>query len=729
MSTDLDTISACWRQLRADPLQAAPWRALAHDYAARGLPWQAGYTARQTLRIDPSLRQDLDRLPPGVWIDAAGDGQLGLPALPQAARLGGLFLDAVAAAPGDWLSWLYLARLQDTAPDATRLAPLQAEQQAIALEPIAGESLHRLGLWRLNAGDHAGAVAALARLLDIRPIRHGSMMHLGQALLGTGQVGAAEKAFARAAQSDKPSFLVSLAHTVARHNGRRAALELLHKALTLQYNAYQLGDCRATLERIRAIDPQDPSLAQFEANLADRLGDARTYLAVQRAQCAASGDSLAPYACGLPMTALYDDTLTARQVAALHVDACAPLVAGGTTRPRTGFPNVRAPGRVLRVGWVSGDLHGAHPVELFLRPLLERMDGTGFEHIVYDTAPRKEDGTARPPTGSACWTRAATLDDQQLGHAIAGDGIDILIDLGGHTATRRLGLFARRAAPVQATFLGYPHSTGLSTIDWLIGDAVVSPAEHADLYSEGLAQLPGSVFCWAAPVEYRLPPARAADAPLVFGSFNNAMKISPRTVALWSELLRQVPDARLLLKAPSLGDPAVQARYLRLFGDCGIAADRLVLRGASDLAMMMQEYGDVDIALDPVPYNGGTTTLQALWMGVPVVTLAGANFVGRMGASFMQSLGRPEWVAQDDAGYVAAAVALARARGAVRAGRALLRERMRASPLADIDSYARHFEACLRAMWIAYCAGDGRRLLPAAEIARLARTAVDTGRI
>jgi predicted O-linked N-acetylglucosamine transferase (SPINDLY family) len=722
MSIGPGSICACWRQLRLDPLQAPPWLALAQDYATRQLPWQAGYTARQALRIDPSLRPALERLPPEVWIDDAGDARLGLPALPQAARLAGLFLDAVAACPGDWLSWLYLARLQDIAPDATHLAPLYARQRAAALEPIAGESLHRLGLWRLNAGDPAGAVQALSRLLDLRPIRYGSMMHLGDALLGTGQAAAAAKAFARAALSDNAGFLLTLADKVARHNGRRAALELLHKALTLQYNAYRLSECRATLARIRAIDPHDASLALFEANLADRVGDAGTFLAMQRAQCAASGDPLAPYACGLPMTALYDDTLTASAVAALHVDACAPLAAGGT-RPGSGFQNLRVPGRMLRIGWVSGDLHEGHPVELFMRPLLARLDRTRCENIVYDTACGKE-GSRRPlETGCARWIEAGALDDHALGHAIITDGIDILVDLGGHTATRRLGLFARRAAPVQATFLGYPHSTGLSTIDWLIGDAVVSPAAHAALFSEGLAQLPGSVFCWAPPADYALPPARPGAAPLVFGSFNNAMKISPRTVALWSALLRRVPDARLLLKAPSLGDPAVQARYLKLFGACGVQPERLELRGVSDLAAMMQEYGDIDIALDPTPYNGGTTTLQALWMGVPVVTLAGANFVGRMGASFMQSLGRPEWVAQDEEGYVAAAVALARERAAVRAGRTLLRERMRASPLADIDTYARHLEACLGAMWTSYCVGDGRRLLPAAEIARLAGNA------
>jgi predicted O-linked N-acetylglucosamine transferase (SPINDLY family) len=275
-------------------------------------------------------------------------------------------------------------------------------------------------------------------------------------------------------------------------------------------------------------------------------------------------------------------------------------------------------------------------------------------------------------------------------------------------------VFALRAAPVQATFLGYPHSTGLSRIDWLIGDATVSPAGHGALFSEGVAQLPHSVFCWAPGEEYPLPPARGREAPVVFGSFNNAMKLSPRTIALWSRVLLAVPGAMLLLKAPSLADAEVRQRYTALFAAQGVGAERLVLRGPSGLADMMQEYGDIDIALDPTPYNGGTTTLQALWMGVPVVALEGGNFVGRMGASFLRTLGRPDWVAGDEDGYVAIAVALAGEATGLRAGRAGLRARMAASPLCDIDGYAAGFEALLRRMWHGWCSGAAPGLLAAA---------------
>jgi predicted O-linked N-acetylglucosamine transferase (SPINDLY family) len=337
---------------------------------------------------------------------------------------------------------------------------------------------------------------------------------------------------------------------------------------------------------------------------------------------------------------------------------------------------------------------------------------------VYHTGTIHDDYTRQARACSDRWTSAQAFDDATLQRAIADDGIDILVDLAGHSSTHRLGVFAMRAAPVQATFLGYPHSTGLSAMDWLIGDAVVSPAGHGHLYSEAIAQLPGSVFCWAPVDEYPLPPPRPPGAPLVFGSFNNVIKLSPTTISMWAAILHAVPDAVLLLKSASLGDADVQARFTGLFGEYGIGAERLLMRGPSGLDAMMQEYGNVDIALDPTPYNGGTTTLQALWMGVPVVSLEGDNFVSRMGASFMRTMGRPEWVAADEAGYVAAAVALARQREALRTGRAALRAAMQ--PLCDIDSYVRHFEATLHGMWMSWCKGDSRRVLPSGEIAAIA---------
>lgn len=378
--------------------------------------------------------------------------------------------------------------------------------------------------------------------------------------------------------------------------------------------------------------------------------------------------------------------------------------------PQTRFERrEKAPGERLRIGYVSGDFHRQHPVNLFMLPVLQRHDRTRFEVFVYHTGTMHDAYTRQAQASVDHWLEAAALDDAALRQAVLADGVEVLVDLGGHTSSHRLGVFAKRAAPVQVTFLGYPHSTGLSAMDWLMGDATVSPVEQASLFSEGIAQLPGSVFCWAPVDEYPLPPARSPDAPVVFGSFNNVMKLSPRTLAMWSRVLKAVPGSLLLLNAPSLRDKAVQARFTGLFAGLGIARERLVFQGPCGLADMMQAYGEIDIALDPTPYNGGTTTLQALWMGVPVVALTGGNFVSRMGASFMTSLGRPQWVSDDEAGYVETATRLAKDIKHLRLSRAQLRQEMADSALCDIRRYVTHFETALQQMWAMHDQGDDTR--------------------
>ena len=714
-------VAALWQQLALSPTQAPVWLALARGYTAQGLPWQAGYTARQALRCDTTLGTALKDLKLTAWQDvSAGDALLGRATLPEAATLCEAFALCVAACPGDWLSCLYLARLKEMTDS---LPAHQALQQAQSLEPLAGESLHWMGVWRLNAGDAAGAVAALSGLLDIRPVRFGSMMMLGEALLRTGQTAAAEKAFARASLSDNPDFLQTLSARVFQHNYWQEAVEVLNKALALRpksvpillalskihWEVYDLSKAQACCRQVLALEPSNEEVTYMLAALPGRMGDAKGHFDAVSSKFAASADPSSRLASSIAMAALYHDGLSAQAVADLHRNLCAPIQAALV--PQTNFDNTCEPGRRLRVGYVTGDFHRQHPVNIFMLPVLLRHDHAKVEVFVYHTGTMHDEYTRQAMACADHWLEAAALDDEVLKQAIVANGIDILMDLAGHTSTHRLGVFAMRAAPVQATFLGYPHSTGLSTIDWLVGDAVVSPAEHAHLFSEGIAQLPGSVFCWAPVDVYPLPAARPAAAPLVFGSFNNAMKLSPTTLALWARVLQAVPGSQLLLKAPSLRDAAVQARFVALFAEHGIKAERLLLRGPTGLADMMQEYGDMDIALDPTPYNGGTTTLQALWMGVPVVVLTGDNFVSRMGASFMQTLGQPGWVGTDADAYVAAAVRLAQNLPAVRAGRASLRTQMSASALCDIASYVTHFEALLQKMWSVHCAKQGERLI------------------
>ena len=724
-----------WRQLAESPAQPALWLELARDYAAAGFRWQMAYAARQALRFDPALGPQLEALAAdGSWQDtASGDALLGRAVLPEVASLAEQFTARVAHVPDDWLTWLYLARLLEMKTASARDTAITAEEsvhalkQARQLEPIAGESLHWLGVWRLSAGDARGAVAALSGLLDIRPVRFGSMMYLGEALVRVGNLLAGEKAFARASGSENPDFLQTLAARVYAHNYWQEAIELLQKAVKIspqrlsillalariQSEVYALADCRDTLSRVQALDPDNTEAHLLRAGLQGRMGDARGHMATLQAAYESNEDPLSRLASSVAMVSLYNDQLSAIEVATLHRHLCAPIEAAMVplSMLRNEAAAITPEKPHLRVGFVTGDLHRQHPVNIFMLPVLERLAETELELFVYYTGSMHDEYTRRAQACVNQWREASALTDAELQEVIVADEVDILIDLAGHTATHRLGVFAMRAAPVQATFLGYPHSTGLSTIDWLIGDGTVSPAAHAHLFSEGIAQLPGSVFCWAPVDTYPLPKPRPPKAPLVFGSFNNAMKLSPTTLALWAKVLHAVPGSKLLLKAPSLRDDSVQQRFSELLAEQGIGPDRLIFRGPSGLAEMMQAYGDVDIALDPVPYNGGTTTLQALWMGVPVVTLLGENFVSRMGASFLRTLGKPDWVVEDEAGYVAAAVALAAKRVSLRKERAALRDQMMTSPLCDITTYTVQFERLLEQMWRKRADTTGDRLI------------------
>ena len=721
-----NTVNMLWKGLRQSARQSALWFDLAQCYGHYDLPWQAAYAARQAVRFDPTLEPAVSTLKIGSGQGTAtGDGLLGRASLPQAAALTERFFLWLKMCPGDWLTWLYVARLQEmwVATDAASKRKRDPLQQAIRLELVPGESLHWMGVWRLNAGDAQGAVTVLSALLEIRPVRCGSMMYLGDALLRIGNIAAAEKAFARASLSENPDFLLILSARVYANNYWQEAVTLLRKARDLrpdsvpillalakiQSEVYELADCRASLLQVQRLEPDNQEARLLDAGLQGRMGDAKGHLARLQTAYESGGDPLSRLASSIAMTALYHDTLPPIEVADWHRRVCAPIEASMVQK--TDFANSRTSNRRLRMGCVTGDLHRQHPVNIFMLPILLNFDRARFEIHVYYTGTMHDEYTRQAQASVHGWVEAVGLDDAALQQRIVADEIDILLDLAGHTASHRLGLFAMRAAPVQATFLGYPHSTGLSSMDWLIGDAIVTPTEQAHLFSEGLAQLPHSVFCWAPVDAYPLPQPRPAKAPVVFGSFNNAMKLSPRSMYLWAKILTAVPDSLLLLKAPALRDAAVQARFTDLFVQQGIAPHRLIMRGPSGLAEMMREYGDMDIALDPTPYNGGTTTLQALWMGVPVVTLAGGNFVSRMGASFMHALGRPEWVASDAEDYLQVAVALARDPGSLRGGRTRLRQQMLASPLCDITRYVNNFEKLLQSMWAVYCGGEKRRVI------------------
>jgi predicted O-linked N-acetylglucosamine transferase (SPINDLY family) len=270
-----------------------------------------------------------------------------------------------------------------------------------------------------------------------------------------------------------------------------------------------------------------------------------------------------------------------------------------------------------------------------------------------------------------------------------------------------LPLFARKPAPVQVTWLGYWGTTGLATMDYLLSDALTTPPEEDHFYCERVVRLPGCRFCYAPP-DYA--PQPTADPPMrrngyvTFGSFNNLAKVTPEVVALWAVLLQTVPQARLLLKWPTLADASVRQRFTDAFAAAGIGAERLILRGKSPHADMLAEYDDIDVALDPFPFSGGLTSCEALWMGVPVVTLPGERAPSRQTLGFLRALDLGEGAASSPAAYVDIAAALATDGTQLGVFRRTLRQRMAASPLCDGPSFTRGLETAFRDMWRQWCA-------------------------
>jgi protein O-GlcNAc transferase len=367
--------------------------------------------------------------------------------------------------------------------------------------------------------------------------------------------------------------------------------------------------------------------------------------------------------------------------------------------------NRRDPARRLRIGYLSSDFY-RHPVGYFLLPVLAAHDPDDVEIYCYSGRLVDDSMTTSLRAHAHHWRSTVGVDDDALIAQIAADGIDILVDLAGHTAGNRLPVLACKPAPVQASWIGYFNTTGVSAIDYVLMDDATVPAGAERWFTEQVIRLPAGRFCYAPP-DYApdiVPPPAGANRPVTFGSFNNLTKVTPAVIALWSAVLRAVPDGRLLLKWRSLADPTECARLRQAFAAHGIAADRLELRAATPHAEMLGEYGAVDIALDPFPFCGGMTSCEALWMGVPIVTLPRSRPVSRQTLAFLTELGLADLAASDEADYVAIAATLAHDRDRLAALRAGMRDRMLKTPLRDRVRFTRALEAAYRTMWQHWCA-------------------------
>ncbi|MDB5408001.1 MAG: repeat-containing protein [Rhodospirillales bacterium] len=584
---------------------------------------------------------------------------------------------------------------------------------AIAASPSHPPAYENLGNALIELGELAAAEAAFRKATMLAPRSAEAFLGLGNARHRQGRLDAAMADYERALalQPGHPQALLNAA-AILQSTGRLPAAAGIYRQLIAAHprfaKAYcnlgavleplgELGEAAKVLETAMALQPNYAAAMMNVGTVLQVGGDVAAALAVLRRALAIAPEPRIHS--NLLMYLNYRPDVGDAAIAAEHREWDRLYARPVAPDPPVARPS--DPARHLRIGFVSADFR-THSVSYFLEPLLAHRDRAAAEIFLYSDV-------AAPDATSE---RLAALADHLvpiLGHSddavaarVQADGIDILVDLAGHSGANRLMLFARKPAPVQASWLGYPNTTGLAAMDFRITDSIADPPSADALHSETLIRLADGFLCYQPPADAPAvaPLPALAARQITFGSFNNLAKVTPEVVRCWAAILGAVPGSRLILKSHSFADAGTSERYRGLFAASGIAAERLdllprILATDGHLAA----YHRIDIGLDPFPYNGTTTSCEALWMGVPVMTLAGTRHAGRVGASLLSRLGLDALVATDEAEYVATAARLAGDLPGLAALRGGLRERMRRSKLCDAAGFAREMEGAFLRMW------------------------------
>ena len=379
------------------------------------------------------------------------------------------------------------------------------------------------------------------------------------------------------------------------------------------------------------------------------------------------------------------------------------LHAGEPAGTSDAFVNTRDEGRRLRIGYVSADFR-RHAAVLAFGPLLRTYDRDAFEVFCYSAARVEDEWTVALRKSVDEWRPVAAASDDAVAAMVRKDRIDILVDLSGHTAGTRLGVFARRAAPLQMSGWGHANGTGLRSMDYLLSDRIAIPPHVRQMFTERVVDLPCCLCYQPADdgPEVSPPPAGGGET-FTFGCLNRAEKISELAVAAWSRILREMPQSRMLLKSAPLENPVLRAELTRRFALQGIGAERLLLRGRTSTVEHLKALDSVSLALDPFPCNGGITTMETLWMGVPVVALLGRTTIGRIAAAVLTATGMADWVARDEDEYVRISLEFADDPGYLAMLRADMRRRLAASEAFDGRRYTRAVEDAYRSVWRNWC--------------------------
>ncbi len=566
-------------------------------------------------------------------------------------------------------------------------AAIACYQKTLRLKPDQADAWDNLGVLYHVRNNPREARECHQKALEINP-RHGNAhLNLAKALIACGE---------------KEQAIAHQRAGVALQPGNHAALADLGVILQLSGNIGEAVDC---LQRALA---QDGSSEKTLHNLGSALLKQRRYEeALRHYLRALEVDPFSDIAINNTLFLLnYLHDALPQDIFGMHRQLGARLSAPAADHFQF-TERERNPNRRLRIGYVSPDFKN-HSVAFFFMAIARHHSREHTELICYANGPKEDAVTARLKELADQWRDISAMEDAEAARIIFADRVDILVDLAGHTANSGIRIFGRKPAPIQVTYLGYPNTTGLPEMDYRLTDAVADPTGKTEhLHTETLVRLPDCFLCYtpaetAPPVA---PPPAATKRNLSFGSFNNLTKINTTVVAAWASILKAVPESTLLIKSHLLGDEKNREFLLRDFMEQGIPAQRITLRGKTPTDIdHLAMYGEIDIALDTFPYNGTTTTCEALWMGVPVIVLAGETHVARVGASLLSAIGLEELVALSEEEYAAKAIDLAHDPQRLSTLRATMRDRMQQSPLMDGQGFARKLEAAYREMWRRWCA-------------------------
>ena len=560
-------------------------------------------------------------------------------------------------------------------------AAVASVRTVLRLQPKNADALQLMGLFLTQLGQPQQAVAQLERAVAISPRVTGYRNNLGNALVGAGRQEDAAAQYRAAIEID-PSYSraylgLALALTALRQSD--AAIEACRAGLALRPNWPEMADCAASA---------------FAAG--DRMDEAATFLKDQVARNPGHRSLRSHYLFSVNYLSCDADTIARahRNYADTVMPASIADLASRTVDPR----------RPLRYGVLSGDLR-THSVAYFAEAILSAKPA-GDQVICFSAHPpvRSDAVEERLRATADRWVECSMMDDAALARAIRDAGIDVLIELSGHSSGGRLPALDVKPAPVIATAIGYPNTTGHPAVDIRIVDSVTDPPGSEGLCTERLVRIDPCFLCYRPPDRAPEPQMPDPSAPVTFGSFNLTSKVGDATLALWSQVMASVPESRILIKSLSMGDVATRSRLIERMACAGIPRERIdTIPFTASVAEHLALYRRVHVALDTTPYNGTTTTCEALWMGVPVVTIMGDRHAARVGASLLSAAGLSELVAPDAAGFVRVARELAADRTRLAAMRSDLRETMRASVLVDQAAYGARFFGALRQEWVRWC--------------------------